>query len=166
MSGISLKGIKHTKPFLGGSDGKESACNAGDSGSIPWRRKWQSTPVFLPWKSHGHGRRSLAGCSPWSCKELDMTEWLHFHFQAHKEVKNHYQWKEQPIRDYAINRKQWNICYNCVSYVKDKLQERLNLLIRDMEYIYIHINTWIYIIYIYNMMITSIWGDKYTRTDK
>ena len=30
--------------------------------------------VFLPWKSHGP--RSLVGYSPWSCKELDMTERL------------------------------------------------------------------------------------------
>ena len=30
---------------------------------IPWRRKWQPTPVFLPWKFYG--QRSLAGCSPW-----------------------------------------------------------------------------------------------------
>ena len=37
-----------------------------------WRRKWQSTPVFLPRKSHGW--RSLAGYSPWGHKELDMTE--------------------------------------------------------------------------------------------
>ena len=29
---------------------------------IPWRRKWQPTPVFLPGKSHG--QRSLAGHSP------------------------------------------------------------------------------------------------------
>ena len=29
---------------------------------IPWRRKWQPTPVFLPGESHG--RRSLVGCSP------------------------------------------------------------------------------------------------------
>ena len=43
-------------------------------GKIPWRRKWQLTPVFLPGKSHG--QRSLAGYSPWSCKELDMTQWL------------------------------------------------------------------------------------------
>ena len=41
------------------------------------RRQWQPTPVLLPGKSHG--RRSLVGCSPWSCKELDMTEWLLFH---------------------------------------------------------------------------------------
>ena len=40
--------------------------------------QWQPTPVFLPGKSHG--RRSLIGCSPWGCKELDTTEWLHFHF--------------------------------------------------------------------------------------
>ena len=30
-----------------GLSGKESACNAGEAGSIPWRRKWQPTPVFL-----------------------------------------------------------------------------------------------------------------------
>ena len=34
MSSISLKGIKHTKPFPGGSDGKESACNARDTGNM------------------------------------------------------------------------------------------------------------------------------------
>ena len=32
-------------------------------GKIPWRRKWQPTPVFLPEKSHG--QRSLAVYSPW-----------------------------------------------------------------------------------------------------
>ena len=39
---------------------------------IPWRRKWQPTPVFLPGKSHG--QRSLADYSPWGRKELDTTE--------------------------------------------------------------------------------------------
>ena len=39
---------------------------------IPWRRAWQPTSVFLPGESHG--QRSLAGCSPWGCKESDMTE--------------------------------------------------------------------------------------------
>ena len=28
-------------------------------GKMPWRRKWQPTPVFLPGKSHG--QRSLVG---------------------------------------------------------------------------------------------------------
>ena len=41
---------------------------------IPWRRAWQPTPVFLPGESHG--LRSLAGYSPWCCKEWDMTEQL------------------------------------------------------------------------------------------
>ena len=61
---------------IGGSDGKESACNAGDPGSlpgkIPWRRKWHPTPVFLPGKSHG--QRSLLGFSPWCRKESDTTD--------------------------------------------------------------------------------------------
>ena len=33
---------------------------------IPWRRKWQPSQVFLPWKSHEH--RSLGGYSPWGCR--------------------------------------------------------------------------------------------------
>ena len=63
-----LRGFSH------GSDGKESACNAGDPGSIPglgipWRRKWQPTPVFLP--GEFNGQRSLAGYGPWGHKELN-----------------------------------------------------------------------------------------------
>ena len=58
--------------------GKESACHCLRYKrlkfdhwvrKIPWRRKWQPTPVFLPGKSCG--QRSLAGCSPWGCKELN-----------------------------------------------------------------------------------------------
>ena len=39
-----------------------------------WRRKWQTTPVFLPGESQGRG--SLVGCGLWGCTELDTTEWL------------------------------------------------------------------------------------------
>ena len=42
------------------------------------RRQWHPTPALLPGKSHG--RRSLVGCGPWGCWELDMTERLHFRF--------------------------------------------------------------------------------------
>ena len=45
---------------------------------IPWRRKWQSTPVLLPGKSHG--QRSQVGYSPWGRKESDTTEQLHYHY--------------------------------------------------------------------------------------
>ena len=41
---------------------------------IPWRRKWQPTPVFLP--GEFHGQRTLTGYSPWGCKESDTTEQL------------------------------------------------------------------------------------------
>jgi len=41
-------------------------------GKISWRRKWQPTIVFLTGKFHG--QMSLAGYSPWGCKESDMTE--------------------------------------------------------------------------------------------
>ena len=58
------------KPFIpGGSDSKESACNAGDlglipgSGRIPAEGNGNPTPVFLP--GEYHGQRSQAGYSPW-----------------------------------------------------------------------------------------------------
>ena len=63
--------------FPGGSDGKASAYNAGDLGSIPGsgrspgERKWQPTPIFLPGKFQG--QRSPAGYSPWDCEESDVT---------------------------------------------------------------------------------------------
>ena len=47
---------------------------------MPWRRKWQPTPVFLPGESQRW--RSLVGCHLWGRTELDMTEateqWQHF----------------------------------------------------------------------------------------
>ena len=46
--------------------------NKGSVWKIPWRRKWQPTPVFLSGESHG--QRSLAGYGPQDCKGLDTTE--------------------------------------------------------------------------------------------
>ena len=43
-------------------------------GKMPWRREWQSIPVFLPGKFHGQS--SLVGYSPWGHKESDWTEQL------------------------------------------------------------------------------------------
>ena len=62
-------------------NGKESTCQYRRVrfylwvGKIPWRRKCQPIPVFLPAKSHG--QRSLAGYSPWGCKKSDTTEHAH-----------------------------------------------------------------------------------------
>ena len=61
--------------------GKESICQCrrrkrlGFSlrvGKIPWRRKWQPTPVFLP--ENSHKQRDLVGYSPRGRKESDTTE--------------------------------------------------------------------------------------------
>ena len=54
--------------------GKESACSAGlDSWvrKVPWRRKRQPSPVFLPGKSHRW--RSLAAYSPKGHKETRLS---------------------------------------------------------------------------------------------
>ena len=67
--------------FPGGSDGKESARNAGDLGSIPGlgRSPGEGNGNQLcqySFLENPHGQRSLTGYSPWGCKESDMTEWL------------------------------------------------------------------------------------------
>jgi len=63
---------------------KNSPTSAGDtrdagsipgSGRVPWRRKWQPIPVFLPGKSHG--QRSLV--HHWGHKEWDRTEHTYTH---------------------------------------------------------------------------------------
>ena len=65
--------------FPEGSEVNNLPAKVGDAGSfsiwvgkIPWRRKRQATPIFLPGKSHGE--RSLVGHSPWGLKELNTTE--------------------------------------------------------------------------------------------
>ena len=67
--------------FLGGSAGKEPAwqyrrlkrCELDPwVRKIPWNRKCQPVPVFLPGESHE--QRHLAGYSPWRHKESDTTE--------------------------------------------------------------------------------------------
>ena len=69
--------------FLGGSTGKEPACQCKRGRFHPWvrkipgRKKWQPTPVFLPGKSHE--QRSLEGYSPQGRRESDIAEQLSKH---------------------------------------------------------------------------------------
>ena len=66
---------------------------------IPWGRKWQLTPVFLPGKSHG--QRSQAGYSPWGHKESDTTEkintYTHIHIYTHTIVSGSYENKSYAL---------------------------------------------------------------------
>ena len=66
--------------FPGGSDGKESACNEGDLGSIPGLGRSSGggygNILQYPCLENPHGQRSLVGYSPWDHKESDTTEQL------------------------------------------------------------------------------------------
>ena len=66
--------------FPGGSDGKESTCSVGDLGLIPGLGKSPGgglgNPVQYFCLENPHGQGSLAGYSPWGCKELDMTVYI------------------------------------------------------------------------------------------
>ena len=62
--------------FPGGSDGKESACKAGDPGLIirlgRSSKEACDNPLQYSWLKNSMNR----GASPWTCKESDITEWL------------------------------------------------------------------------------------------
>ena len=84
--------------------GKESPCQCRRHEfnpwvlKIPWKRKWQPTPVLLPGKFHK--QRSLVSYSPWGCKESDPTghtnicicfkrrNWLHRYGRTGKHQSN------------------------------------------------------------------------------
>ena len=55
-------------------------------GKIPWRRKWQPTPVFLP--GEFHGQRGLVGSSPWDHKQSDVTELLALWSMITRKIQN------------------------------------------------------------------------------
>ena len=87
---LPFTGTVNLQGFPSGAYGKESThpCSRHKRHSfdprvrkIPWSSEWEPTPVFLPGKFHG--RRSLAGYSPWGCKELDTTEHTHTHTHTH-----------------------------------------------------------------------------------
>ena len=64
--------------FPGGSDGKASAYNAGDWGSIPGSERspgeGNGNPLQYSCLEKSHGLRSLVGYNPWGRKESDTTE--------------------------------------------------------------------------------------------
>ena len=51
-------------------------------GMIPWRKKWQLTPVFLPEKFHG--QRNLASYSPWGHKAVHDRKQAHMHSETYE----------------------------------------------------------------------------------
>ena len=77
----------------GGSDDKESTCNVGDLGLIPGSGRssgeGNGNPLQDSCLENPHGLRSLAGYSPWGCKESDMTELLS---TAHKVLDSKSHW--------------------------------------------------------------------------
>ena len=75
-------GHSYRRDFPGGASGKEPTCKCRRHkkprfypclGNIPWSRKWQPTPVFLSWKSHGQ-RKLLGYVTVHWVTELDVTE--------------------------------------------------------------------------------------------
>ena len=92
---------------------KESACKAGDIGSIPGLGRspgeGNADTLQYSWPGKSHGQRSLAGYSPWGCKESTRLSDWHTHMggirgsfleevalqQGHQELVHCWQRKEQ-----------------------------------------------------------------------
>ena len=66
--------------FPGGSDSKESSCNAGYLGSTPGLgrspRGRHGNPLQYSCLENPQGQKSLVGYNPWGCKEWDTMEQL------------------------------------------------------------------------------------------
>ena len=97
--------------FPGGSDGKESACNARDLGSVPGLGRspgaGHGNPLQYSGLENPHAQRSLVGCSPWSHKDSDTTVRLsvaqhkHRNLEIH-EVENDAETATTIVRDFNI----------------------------------------------------------------
>ena len=85
---------------------------------IPWRRKWQPTPVLLLGESYGG--RSLVGYSSWGCKELDTTERLHFHFTFIAKFRLKLKKVGKTTRPFRYDLNQ--IPYNCTVEVRNRFK--------------------------------------------
>ena len=88
--------------FPGGSDGKESICNAGVLGSIPGLGRSPgggrgNNPLWYSCLENPQGQRSLAGYSPWGCKEPDMTERLSTSFPSRRLAQTSFQLSDNLI---------------------------------------------------------------------
>ena len=72
MSSLSIPLLMDAS--LGGSDGKESACNSEDLGSIPGLGRspggGHGNPLHYSCLENPYGQRSLVGYSLWGHKEL------------------------------------------------------------------------------------------------
>ena len=98
---LKLYGNRKAKSFPGGSDGKQSACNTGDLGSIPGSGRspggGHDNPLQYSCLENPHGLRSLVGYSPWGCTESDMTEWLSTHNHKTKTYSQYMEEKDKGI---------------------------------------------------------------------
>ena len=98
----------------GGSDGKESACNTGDTGSIPGLgrspRKGNGYPLQYSCLENSVDREALMGYHPWGHKESNTAEGLthththtyacthtHTHTYTHNRLLEHEIWNREKI---------------------------------------------------------------------
>ena len=84
--------------FPGGSDSKESTCNATDPDLIPSSGGYppgeaNSNPLQYSCLENPNGQRSLLGCSPWGHKESDTTERLTHSDQLSKPLPGMWYWE-------------------------------------------------------------------------
>ena len=95
----------------GASAGKESACSAGDLGSIPGLGRSPGGGLGKPLQYSGlenpHGQKSLVGYSPWGRKELEMTKRQIYDIAYLWNLKNGFKWTYLQNRLIDLENKLW-----------------------------------------------------------
>ena len=101
---------------------------------IPWRRKWQSAPIFLPGKFHG--QKTLVGSSLWDYK-LDTSEHTHTHTHTHTRTHTHTLvlqlfsvWKDPVLKSRRSNKRtsiqeRGDLTANTIGWVRSKEEKHI-----------------------------------------
>ena len=80
--------------------------NARDTGSITWKRKWQSAPVFLPGKFYG--QKNPGGLYSSQCCRVghdSASEHTHIHTHTHTHTPyTHYQPRRSTIKFFLLGK--------------------------------------------------------------
>ena len=94
--------------FPCGSVGKESACNAGDLGSVPGLGRSPGEGNGYPLQYSGL-ENSMDLYSPWGRKESDTTEWLSLHLMVSYKVKHILTIKSYVSHFYVVIEERWEL---------------------------------------------------------
>ena len=123
-----------------GSDNKESACSAGDLGSILGSGRapgGHGNPLQYCCLENPHGQRGLAGYSPWGCKVSDMTEWLSTGQHRFKPTETQNNWADLKTEYFLFLKLIQTLVYWLISMNSVRSNKGLLMLLNNKDLVFV-----------------------------